>query len=101
MISSTGPLYVIPTTPGPALDQLPSRVTGLTLNLTSLAHSVTIAASVKGAPMMDAEPYAAGTVDTVVEVWENLTGLTGQDALDAAQAIAHHPHVVTGVVVPF
>lgn len=81
---------------------LPSTVQGLTLDLTSLAHTVTVAATLQvmaavGGDVSETARSAAG----VVEAWETLTGLTGAAALDAAQAITRHPLPVTAAVVPF
>lgn len=85
-----------------AAASLPSSVRDLTLDLTSLAHTVTIAASnlalvgKRGRPA--AAPYDARAT---VEAWETLTGLTGPAAIEAAQAIARHPLPVTAAVIPF
>lgn len=82
-----------------ALTGLPSSVTDLTLDLTSVAANVMTAASViaftaDGAPCSE-------TAEAVLELWECLTGLSGAAALDAARQITRHPLPVTAAVVPF
>jgi hypothetical protein len=83
---------------------LPSSVRDLTLDLTSLAHTVTAAATLVrycDGHLARSDTAEAGGYRAVVEAWETLTGLTGQAALDAAQTIARHPLPVSAVVVPF
>lgn len=81
---------------------LPSTVRDLTLDLTSVAHTVTAAATLR-----DSLPEGKGgrttraECATIVAAWETLTGLSGDAALEAAQAIARHPEPVHAVVLPF
>lgn len=74
------------------------------LDLTSLAQSVVLAASViqvvrRGA----AEPplEALGIAHGIVSAWETLTGLSGDEAVAAAKALDDHPVAVQAVVIPF
>lgn len=80
----------------PAYNDVPSTVRDLTLDLTALAHKVTLAASLP-AHALDGYTAESGILDS----WEALTGLTGDAALEAAQAITRHPLPVTAAVVPF
>lgn len=87
-----------------AATALPSTVRDLALDLTSLAQTVVMAASLPGSPPLDDDGGLRPTTvlrDSYVEAWESLTGLTGAEALEAARAITRHPLPVTAVVVPF
>lgn len=76
------------------LSGLPASVRELTLDVTSLAHSVCFAASV---------PVSArgGEERATIDAWETLTGLHGEAAITAARTITRHPLPVTAAVVPF
>lgn len=79
----------------PAALDVPSSVRDLTLDLTSLASNVMWAAS------LPADGPAGEVRGTAIRLWEVVTGLSGQAALDVADAIQRHPVPVTAAVVPF
>lgn len=70
---------------------MPPTIVDCALDLTSLAQSVMLAASVVGEP----------TADGYLAAWETLTGLSGEEAIAAAKTIAEHPAPVQAVVIPF
>lgn len=80
------------------MTDLPSSVRDLTLDLTAVASSVTMAATLLKWSDRPGDPTPAAAV---MELWEALTGLEGDAAVEAAQAICRHPLPVTAGVIPF
>ena len=74
------------------------------LDLTSLAQSVVLAASVVNVSTAvgeNAQPAGEWIAKGVLAAWETLTGLSGEEAVAAAKALADHPVAVQAVVIPF
>lgn len=71
--------------------EAPAVIASASLDLTSLAHSVTLAASIPDNP----------TAQGILAAWETLTGLPRTEAVAAAQEVSTFPAPIRATVVPF